>query len=87
MTSEEQRRKYYPPMARGEFLGAFSLSEPDAGSDLANVSCRAMREGDQFVINGTKTWCTFADGADFIHLFARTSRRRETSATSALRNS
>ncbi|MGO8917198.1 MAG: acyl-CoA dehydrogenase family protein, partial [Stellaceae bacterium] len=72
-TTEEQKRKYYPKMARGEFLGAFSLSEPDAGSDLAAVSCRATRDGDDYVINGTKTWCTFADGADFIHLFARTS--------------
>jgi alkylation response protein AidB-like acyl-CoA dehydrogenase len=72
-TTEEQKKQYFPKMARGEFLGAFSLSEPDAGSDLANVSCRATRDGDDFVINGTKTWCTFADGADFIHLFARTS--------------
>jgi alkylation response protein AidB-like acyl-CoA dehydrogenase len=71
-TTEAQRKKFFPKMARGEFLGAFSLSEPDAGSDLANVSCRAVRDGDDFVINGTKTWCTFADGADFIHLFART---------------
>src|SRR6266852_2670060 len=71
--SDDQRRKYFPRMARGEFLGAFSLSEPDAGSDLANVSCRAVRDGDEWVINGTKTWCTFADGADFIQLFARTS--------------
>jgi alkylation response protein AidB-like acyl-CoA dehydrogenase len=70
--TEEEKRKYYPKMARGEWLGAFSLSEPDAGSDLANVICRATREGDQWVINGTKTWCTFADGADFIVLFART---------------
>jgi alkylation response protein AidB-like acyl-CoA dehydrogenase len=75
--SEEQKRKYYPAMARGEFLGAFSLSEPDAGSDLANVSCRATRDGDEFVVNGGKTWCTFADGADFIHLFARTSPPEE----------
>lgn len=71
--NDEQRKKYFPRMARGEFLGAFSLSEPDAGSDLANVSCRATRDRDEWVINGTKTWCTFADGADFIQLFARTS--------------
>src|ERR1700719_2196149 len=75
--TDEQRKAYFPRMARGEFLGAFSLSEPDAGSDLANVACRAAREGDQFVVNGTKTWCTFADGADFIHLFARTSPPEE----------
>jgi alkylation response protein AidB-like acyl-CoA dehydrogenase len=71
--TEDDKRKYFPKMARGEWLGAFSLSEPDAGSDLANVSCRARRDGDEWVINGTKTWCTFADGADFIVLFARTS--------------
>jgi alkylation response protein AidB-like acyl-CoA dehydrogenase len=86
--SEGQKRKYYPRMARGEFLGAFSLSEPDAGSDLANVSCRAVRDGDEFVVNGGKTWCTFADGADFIHLFARTSppeeRRRHVGITQFL---
>lgn len=69
--TEEQRREYLPRMARGEFLGAFSLSEPDAGSDVANISCRATRDGDEWVINGTKTWCTFADGADFIIVFAR----------------
>jgi len=72
--SEAQRREYLPRMARGEFLGAFALSEPDAGSDVANVSCRAEKVGDEWVINGTKTWCTFADGADFIVLFARTHR-------------
>jgi alkylation response protein AidB-like acyl-CoA dehydrogenase len=70
--TEAQRREYLPRMARGEFLGAFALSEPDAGSDVANLSCRATRDGDEWVINGTKTWCTFADGADFILLFART---------------
>jgi alkylation response protein AidB-like acyl-CoA dehydrogenase len=70
--TEAQRHEYLPRMARGEFLGAFALSEPDAGSDVANLSCRATRDGDGWVINGTKTWCTFADGADFILLFART---------------
>jgi alkylation response protein AidB-like acyl-CoA dehydrogenase len=59
-------------MARGEFLGAAALSEPDAGSDLANVTCRATRDGDGWILNGTKTWCTFADGADFISVLART---------------
>ncbi|HEY5477456.1 MAG TPA: acyl-CoA dehydrogenase family protein [Tepidiformaceae bacterium] len=70
--SEEQRQKYLPRTARGEFLGAFALSEPGAGSDVANVSCRARREGDEWVVNGAKMWCTFADGADYITLFART---------------
>lgn len=68
----EQKQIYLPRMARGEFLGAFSLSEPDAGSDVANISCRARRIGDEWEITGNKYWCTFADGADFIMVFART---------------
>jgi len=68
----EQKKVYLPRMARGEFLGAFSLSEPDAGSDVANISCRAKRVGDEWEITGNKYWCTFADGADFIMVFART---------------
>ncbi len=68
----EQKKVYLPRMARGDFLGAFSLSEPDAGSDVANISCRARRVGDEWEITGNKYWCTFADGADFIMVFART---------------
>ncbi|AKH98850.1 acyl-CoA dehydrogenase [Hoeflea sp. IMCC20628] len=68
----DQQAHYLPKMARGEFLGAFSLSEPDAGSDVANISCRAKRVGDEWEITGNKYWCTFADGADFILVFART---------------
>ncbi|HYL58908.1 MAG TPA: acyl-CoA dehydrogenase family protein, partial [Candidatus Acidoferrales bacterium] len=49
-----------------------ALSEADAGSDLANVSCKATRDGDAWVVNGSKMWCTFADGANFITLLART---------------
>jgi len=63
---------YLPRMARGEYLGAFSLSEPNAGSDVANISCRAVRAGDHWEITGSKYWCTFADQADFILVFART---------------
>jgi acyl-CoA dehydrogenase len=48
-----------------------SLSEPGAGSDLAAVSCRAVLDGDEWVITGNKYWCTFADGADYISLLAR----------------
>src|SRR5208283_690362 len=68
----EQRKEYLPKMARGNFLGAAALSEAEAGSDLANVSCKATREGDGWMLNGSKMWCTFADGADFISVLART---------------
>lgn len=70
--SPEQRAEILPLMARGERLGAFALSEPDAGSDVASIRCRAERVGDRWVVNGQKMWCTFADGADFLILVART---------------
>ncbi|MGW2663759.1 acyl-CoA dehydrogenase family protein [Nocardia tengchongensis] len=71
--SEAQQAALLPRVARGEYLGAMALSESNAGSDVANISCRARRDGDDWVINGQKMWCTFADGADFIILMARTS--------------
>jgi alkylation response protein AidB-like acyl-CoA dehydrogenase len=71
--TEEQRAEYLPRMARGEFLGAMALSEADAGSDVASMTCRAERDGDDWLITGTKMWCTFADGADFLVVAARTS--------------
>ena len=70
--SEAQKEKYLPRMAAGEAIGAFAFSEPGAGSDLASLSCRAVRDGDDWVITGNKYWCTFADGADYILLLART---------------
>lgn len=70
--SPGMKKKYLPRMAAGEFLGAFSLSEPNTGSDVANMSCRALRVGDEWEITGSKYWCTFADQADFIVVFART---------------
>lgn len=73
LLNEDQRRAILPRVARGEYLAAMSLSEPDTGSDLASISCRAERDGDEWVITGNKYWCTFADGADYIVLFARTS--------------
>lgn len=68
----EERREKIERMARGEYLGALAMSEPDVGSDLASIKCRARREGDDWVISGNKYWCTFADGADFIQVIART---------------
>ncbi|WP_256819786.1 acyl-CoA dehydrogenase family protein [Dietzia sp. Die43] len=68
----EQEARLLPRVARGEWLGAYSLSEAEAGSDVANISCRAVRDGDAWVINGTKMWCTYADQADYLVLFART---------------
>ena len=58
--------------ARGDWIGAAALSEPGAGSDLANVQCRATKDGDEYVVSGEKRWCGNALNADFIMLLART---------------
>ena len=68
---EAKRRELTAKAARGEHLAAVALSEPNVGSDLAAVSCRATPRGDSWVITGNKYWCTFADGADYIQLLAR----------------
>lgn len=70
--SGDEKRRRIAAMASGGYLGAFAMSEPNAGSDVAAVSCRARREGEEWVITGNKYWCTFADGADFIYVICRT---------------
>lgn len=70
--TEEQKRRYLPPMAAGQALGAFALTEPQAGSDAANLKCRAVRDGDRYIINGVKAWCTNGPVADTIVLMAVT---------------
>ena len=67
----EKRIELTKKAAKGEYLAAVSLSEPGAGSDLASVSCRAVLDGDEWVITGNKYWCTFADGADYILILCR----------------
>ena len=58
--TESQRERYLARMVKGEFLGAYALSEPNAGSDVANISCRARKDGDSWLITGSKYWCTLA---------------------------
>ncbi len=69
--SEAKRRDLTAKAAQGEYLAAVALSEPGVGSDLASVSCKAVLDGDEWVITGNKYWCTFADQADYINLLAR----------------
>lgn len=70
--SDEQRAKFLKPLARGDMLGAFALSEPDAGSDAAALSCQAHRDGDDWVLNGRKAWVTNGAHAGVIMVMART---------------
>jgi butyryl-CoA dehydrogenase len=68
--TEAQKDKYLPPLASGELLAAYALSEPAAGSDAAGLRTTATRRGDQYVLNGSKQWCTNGDHADVITVFA-----------------
>ena len=70
--TEEQRERWLPRLVTGELRGCLSLSEPDAGSDTRNISCRAVRDGDEFVIDGTKTWVTNGERAGLVALAVRT---------------
>src|SRR5690242_768029 len=72
--SEKQKECFLKPMARGERLGAFALSEPDAGSDAASLRAQAVRDGDGWVLNGTKAWVTSGTHADVVLAMARTDR-------------
>ncbi|HEV8376487.1 MAG TPA: acyl-CoA dehydrogenase family protein [Candidatus Polarisedimenticolia bacterium] len=68
----EQKQKYLVPMARGEKLGTWSLTEPTAGSDAGGTRTRAERDGDHFILNGSKTFATHGSIADFAVVFALT---------------
>ncbi len=70
--SEEQKQQWLPAMARGEVVGCFGLTEPDAGSDPASMRMTARRDGDDWVLNGTKMWITNGGIADLAIVWART---------------
>ena len=70
--SDPQRKRFLRDMLGGELLGAYCLSEPQGGSDAASLTTRAVRDGDDFVVTGTKAWITHAGVADFYNIFCRT---------------
>ena len=70
--TKEQREQWLPKMLSGDWLGAYCLSEPQAGSDVSGIRTRARREGDDYVVSGTKQWISNGSCADYYILFART---------------
>ncbi|HLR81328.1 MAG TPA: acyl-CoA dehydrogenase [Bacillota bacterium] len=81
--NEEQKRHYIPKLASGEYLGAFALTEPSAGSDAASINTRAVKEGDHYVLNGSKIFITNGGEADTYITFARTSEEKGSKGVSA----
>ncbi len=79
--TEEQKDRWLRPLARGEMLGAFALSEAGSGSDAAALKAQAVREGDNWRINGTKLWVTNGASADLLLLLARTDSPSERRGT------
>ena len=81
--SEEQKERYLPRLATGELLAAYSLSEPGAGSDAASLKTTAVRQGDHYVLNGSKQWCTNGDHAGVICVFATVDPARRAKGVTA----
>jgi isovaleryl-CoA dehydrogenase len=70
--SDAQKQKFLPPLVSGEFLGALAMSEAGAGSDVMGMRATAVRDGDDYVLNGSKMWITNAPGADVMIVYAKT---------------
>ncbi len=81
--TEEQKEAYVPKLASGEYIGAFALTEPQAGSDAGNLSLRAEKKGDHYVLNGSKIFITNGLEADVFITFARTSKEAGSKGISA----
>lgn len=82
--TEAQRTRYLPPMARGEVLGAFCLSEPEAGSDAASLRTQAVRDGDDWILNGTKAWVSHGNEAGVLLCMARTDTPEDRKGTKGI---
>jgi alkylation response protein AidB-like acyl-CoA dehydrogenase len=74
--NEEQKQKYLPKLATAEFIGAWGLTEPNTGSDAGNMKTTAVRDGDNWVINGTKSWITHGRSGDVAVVICRTGEPR-----------
>lgn len=81
--TEEQKQKYLVPQAKGEKIGAFGLTEPGAGSDVAAIQATAVKEGDYYILNGQKTWISLCDIADNFLVFAYTDKSKKHHGISA----
>jgi len=85
--SEEQKMEFLPKLSSAEFIGAWGLTEPNTGSDAGNMQCTATKEGDEWILNGTKSWTTHGKSSDVAVVICRTGepRTRDNSTTFIVR--
>src|ERR687895_2087016 len=81
--TEEQKQRFLVPQARGEKFGTFALTEPNAGTDAGAIESTAVRDGDHYVLNGSKLWISLADVADHFLVFASQDRAKKHHGLSA----
>ncbi len=81
--NEEQKKKYLPKLATGEWIGAWGLTEPNTGSDAGNMKTTAVKEGEEWVLNGTKSWITHGISGDVAVVIARTGEPRTSGNSTA----
>jgi alkylation response protein AidB-like acyl-CoA dehydrogenase len=81
--NEEQKKKYLPKLATAEWIGAWGLTEPNTGSDAGNMRCTAVKDGNDWVINGTKNWITHGKSCDIAVVICRTGEPRTSSNATA----
>jgi alkylation response protein AidB-like acyl-CoA dehydrogenase len=81
--NEEQKKKYLPKLATAEWIGAWGLTEPNTGSDAGNMKCTACKEGDHWIINGTKNWITHGISGDIAVVMTRTGEARSKNNSTA----
>jgi isovaleryl-CoA dehydrogenase len=81
--SDGQKARYLPPLVSGEYLGALAMSEAEAGSDVMGMRTTAVRDGDAYVLNGSKMWITNAPGADVLIVYAKTDTEDGSNGVSA----
>jgi len=74
--NEEQKKEYLPKLATAEYIGAWGLTEPNTGSDAGNMQCVAIKDGDDWIINGTKSWITHGKSSDVAVVICRTGEAR-----------
>lgn len=79
----EQKKKYLPKLATAEWIGAWGLTEPNTGSDAGNMMCVAKQDGDDFIINGTKTWITHGKSSQVAVVIVRTGEKKVSGGTTA----